>query len=65
MLAVLAVSCQCELYECVRQALNGVIDDPGITRAPPIEEWGGMKDLCDVVFCRCSSPCVYLGTNDM
>lgn len=50
-LAVLAAYRSCTEYERVRNAYNTVIEDPDALKAPPIEEWQGMQDICGFVFC--------------
>lgn len=52
-LAVLADSCSSLEYERMRVAYNSIIDSK-MPAAPPLEEWQGMNDICDAIFCRCA-----------
>lgn len=49
----MALTCSHLQYERLRTAYNSVIDEgSGMQKAPPIEEWDGMRGLCKSLFCR-------------
>lgn len=40
-----------DVYDPVREIYNSILPLDG-TLVPPMEEWGGMKPICNNVFCR-------------
>eukprot|EP00903_Cladosiphon_okamuranus_P014223 g13214.t1 len=50
-LACMAISGNADKYEELRASLNSVVDI-GAPRAPPFEEYRGMRSICGNIFCR-------------
>ncbi|CAM9760733.1 unnamed protein product [Laminaria digitata] len=51
-LACLVVTGDYENYTRLRLAYNTVAECPATQRAPPWDEWTGMRPMCGTVFCR-------------
>lgn len=53
-LASMALSGRHEKYEELRNAYNSDVDEDSVCslRIPPIEEWRGMTNMCENMFCR-------------
>lgn len=59
------------VYDAIRKVYNSV-GHVGCRPCPPFEEWGGIRELCDHIFCRyvvricrvvACAPCFIRGTN--